>query len=307
MAKLLNEKGIMDKRKGYKDCPIRPQTLSGIFRNKFYAGKIVSRKYGTEIQGQHVPMISEETYYKVQAILDGRNRNAAPKLTRRNLESIDFPLKRIVLCNNCKHSFSGAWSQGKRRKYAYYFCAKRCSQSIAIKDIEVATDSLLTKITLNDQTVKLISAFLRRTYYLRLDALRQKRERADIALKEVYTTRQQLIDKNLNGIYSDEIFKEQNMILEEKIKSIQAAKNDTVIEKYNLEAISKFIQDKFTRLNETYSASDVALKRVLVCSLFPKGLLWGYPGYVNTFISPFYRSFLSLQGKQVQIGADERT
>jgi hypothetical protein len=96
-------------------------------------------------------------------------------------------------------------------------------------------------------------------------------------------------------------------VLEDKIKSIQAAKNDTIIEKYNLEAISKFIQEKFTRLNETYATSDLALKRVLMCSLFPKGLRWGYPGYVNTHISPFYRSFLDLQSRQVRIGADERT
>ncbi len=307
MAVILNNQGIVDRRKGYKDSPIRAQTLSGIFRNKFYAGKIVSKKYGAEVQGQHVPMVSEETFYTVQAILDGRNRNAAPKLTRRNMENEVFPLKRIIQCNNCKHSFSGAWSKGKNKKYAYYFCAKRCSSSVAIKEIETTTDKLLAKITLNDQAVKLINAYLRRTYYLRLDALKQKRDRADIALKEAYTTRQQLIDKNLSGVSSDEIFKEQNLVLEEKIKSIQAAKNDTVIEKYNLEAISKFIQDKFMHLADAYSTSDVALKRLLMCSLFPNGLLWGYPGYVNTQISPFYRSFMYLRGPKVQIGADERT
>ena len=307
MAKILNDQGIMDKRKGHKDAPIRAQTLSGIFRNKFYAGKVVSKKYGMEVQGQHAPMVTEEVFYRVQAILDGRNRNAAPAISRRSLESVDFPLRRIIICNNCNHSFSGAWSKGKRQKYAYYFCVKRCSSSVTISDVETTTDKLLAKITLKDETVKLVNAFLRRTYYLRIDALKQKRDRADIALKEVYQTRQALIEKNLNGVYSDDIFKEQNKVLEEKIKGIQAAKNDTVIEKYNLEAISKFITEKFTNLNNTFSTSDLALKRVLMCSLFPKGLRWNYPGYVNTQISPFYRSFLDLQGRQVQIGADERT
>ncbi len=307
MAKILNEQGIKDKRKGYKDSPIRAQTLSGVFRNKFYAGKVVSKKYGLEVQGQHTPMVTEETFYRVQAILDGRNRNAAPALARRSLESSDFPLRRIIICNNCNHSFSGAWSKGKRLKYAYYFCIKRCSASVTIRDIETTTDELLRKITLKDESVKLINAFLRRTYYLRIDALKQKRDHADIELQKIYQTRQALIQKNLDGVYTDDIFKEQNKVLEEKIKAIQAAKNDTVIEKYNLEAISKFIQAKFTNLNKTFSTSDLALKRVLMCSLFPQGLRWGYPGYVNTQISPFYRSFLALQGNKVQIGADERT
>jgi hypothetical protein len=65
LAELLNEKGIRDKRKGYKESLIRPQTLSGIFRNKFYAGKIVSKTHGLEVQGQHAPMITEELFYKV--------------------------------------------------------------------------------------------------------------------------------------------------------------------------------------------------------------------------------------------------
>lgn len=69
MAHILNEQGIKDKRKGYKDAAIRAQTLSGVFRSKFYAGKVVSKKYGQEVQGQHTPMVTEETFYRVQAIL----------------------------------------------------------------------------------------------------------------------------------------------------------------------------------------------------------------------------------------------
>ena len=62
----------------------------------------------------------------------------------------------------------------------------------------------------------MINAFLRRAYYQRTGALKQKRDQADIELKKIYETRQALIQKNLSGIYSDDIFKEQNKILEEK-------------------------------------------------------------------------------------------
>jgi hypothetical protein len=115
------------------------------------------------------------------------------------------------------------------------------------------------------------------------------------------------IEKNLSGVYSDDIFKEQNKLLEEKIKGIQAAKNDSIIEKYNLEAITKFIQNKFKDLNGTFTESGLEHKRVLMCSIFPKGLHWAYPGYSNTEISPFYRSFLELQGPKVRIGAPMQT
>ncbi|MGH9857206.1 MAG: recombinase family protein, partial [Acidobacteriota bacterium] len=288
---------------------IRPQTLSGVFRNKFYAGKLVSERYGQEVQGQHAPMVTEETFYRVQAILDGRNRNAAPALARRSLDSPDFPLRRIINCARCGHPFTGAKSKGKRKLYGYYFCVERCGpgSSIPVKNIEDATSDLLAKVSLKPETTQLINAFIRRTYYLRIGALKQKRDQADIELQKVYETRQALVEKNLSGVYSDDIFKEQNKLLEEKIKAIQAAKNDAVIEKYNLEAISKFIEDKFQNLNDTFTTSDLERKRVLMCSIFPKGLRWSYPGYSNTHFSPFYRSFLELQGPKVQFGADERT
>lgn len=108
MAKILEKQGIRDRRKGYKESVLRPQTLSGVFRSKFYAGKVVSKKYGLEVQGQHTPMITEELFYRVQAILDGRNRNAGPSIAKRSLDSPEFPLRRIINCSRCGHSFTGS-------------------------------------------------------------------------------------------------------------------------------------------------------------------------------------------------------
>ena len=310
MAVILNDQGIRDKRKGYKDCLIRPQTLSGTFRNKFYAGKVISKKYGLEVQGQHAAMISEETFYRVQAILDGRNRNAsAPALAKRSPDSPDFPLRRIIGCSRCDHSFTGAWSKGKSKLYGYYFCVQRCGKgsSIPVALIDEYTMQELKDKSLSNEAVDLLSAYLRRTYYMRIDVLRRKRDQADVDLKKVYETRQALIEKNMSGVYSDDIFKEQNKLLEEKVQAIQVAKNDSVIEKYNLEDITNFVRDKFTDLPKTYATSDLSLKRILMCSIFPQGLKWAYPGYSNTQVSPFYLCLLALNGPEVHVGADERT
>ncbi len=305
MANFLNEKGVRNRRKGYKETLIRKQTMSSIFRNKFYAGKVVSRKYGQEVQGQHPPMITEEVFYRVQAVLDGKNHNTPIRLARRTRNNPDFPLRRVVRCGRCGQSFTGAWSKGKRLLYGYYFCIKRCGakSNVPLAEIEPETKGLLESITLKPETTQLINAFIRRTYVLRVGALRLKRDQADIELKKVYETRQALIEKNLDGTYSDEIFKEQNKILEEKIGAIQTAKDVATIEKYNLEAITQFIQDKFTNLNNTYEEADLERKRVLLCSIFPKGLAWSYPGYSNTQISPFYQCFLDIQNGKVKIGA----
>lgn len=309
MAKILDKQGIKDKRKGYVDATLRPQTLSGIFRNKFYAGKVISKKYGLEVQGQHTPMITDELFYRVQAILDGRNRNGTPGITKRSLDSPDFPMRRIITCSRCGRQFTGSWSKGKNGRYGYYFCVMRCGpqSNVAVKLINKEREALLAKISLKAETIQLVQAFLRQKYYLRIGSLKQKRDQATIELQKVYETRQILIQKNMDGVYSDDIFKEQNKVLEEKITAIHVAKNDTVLEKYNLEAISKTIENKLQNLNETFLTSDLEHRRFLLCWIFPKGLTWSYPGFSNTQISPFYRSFLNLQGQQVRYGADERT
>lgn len=309
MARFLDEQGVREKRKGHKETLIRRQTMSRIFRNKFYTGKVVSKKYGREVQGQHPPMITEETFYRVQAILDGRNFNTPVVLAKRTRNNPDFPLRRIVRCGRCGQSFTAAWSKGKKLTYGYYFCIKRCGtkSNVPLSEIEPETATLLKGITLKPETAQMINAFLRRAYYQRTGALRQKRDQADMELKKIYETRQALIEKNLSGVYSDDIFKEQNKILEEKITAIQAAKDETAIEKYNLEAITKFIEAKFTNLVETYQNAPLEQKRVLMCSIFPQGLQWSYPGYSNTQISPFYRCFLDYQSGSVAIGAGDGT
>ena len=308
LAVLLNEKGVRDRRKGYKESLIRPQTLSGIFRNKFYAGKIVSKKHGLEVQGQHTPMITEELFYKVQSVIDGRLR-IAPNLSRRVLDNEDFPLRRIVRCSICKEPFTGAWSKGHTRMYGYYFCQSRCymGKSMPVDTVESEVALTLTKLSLKPQTRDLIATYLRKTYQLRLGPLLKMRNQADTELKRLYELRQALIQKNLNGVYSDDIFKKQNKMIEEQIKTVHASKDQTVIEKYNLEAVIRFVYAKFGDLNETYLAASLEQKKFLLSSIFPAGLVWTYPGISNSGISPYYRAFLDVQDKGVLIGADERT
>lgn len=299
----LYEKGVKQKKKGGK---LLPQTLHRIFRNKFYAGKVVSKKYGMEVPGQHPPMITEEMFYKVQAILEGRNPNLKPSLTKRSRDNTEFPLRRLIKCSACGSSYSGAWSQGKRAKYAYYFCAKRCKEcgSIGVEDLKAETYQKLEKINFTERTVKFLTSWLRQKYYQRINELQKRREEADDELKSLYELRQALIEKNLKGIYSDEIFKEQNKMLEEKIKLIQYAKNDELLEKYNLELITKFIERKLSNVAETFAESKLKQVRVLLCSIFPGGMPYGRNGFVNTSISPFYQAILDVQHTGIPSGGE---
>lgn len=297
-AQILNDQGVREIRRGGKEHLLRPQTMSRIFRNKFYAGKIVSRKYGQEVMGQHVPMVTEALFAEVQRIIDGRNRNAPraepsvlPRWSRNNPE---FPLRSFVKCGQCDNSFTGAWSRGKRAMYAYYFCRNRCTgKSIPVKLVHEAALAKLAQTTASQQTLELFTAMLRSEYYKRLSGLQKRRDSADVELKRLYATRQALIQKNLTGVYSDDVFMEQNRLIEDQIQQTLAAKDDATFQKYKLEPIIEFVLTKLSDLPTTYASATLEQKRLLLCSIFPAGLRWMQKSLSNTKISPFYRLILS--------------
>ncbi|HUD44502.1 MAG TPA: recombinase family protein, partial [Patescibacteria group bacterium] len=307
MATLMNKWGIKQ-RFHNKEMMIQPQTLSRIFRNKYYIGILTSSKYPEEVRGQHLPMVTEALFYRVQAVIDGRNTNINVPLARRNKDNSEFPLRRILLCDKCSKPVTGGWSKGKYARYAYYHCQNcRKAPSISAEKVHAEIVHYLSTITPTKEGLDAFLALLRRTYYQRVTQLQKRRDEADKELKRLYELRQSIIQKNLNGIYSDELFKEQNKIVESQIANIQITKDDALLAKYNLEAIVKFMKEKFASLGTTYQMSNLSQVRVLLCSIFPSGLRWNYPGLLNTSISPIYQSIRMFDADSVTSGAGGET
>ncbi len=303
MANLVNEWGVRQPFKG-KEFLIKPQALSRMFRNKFYMGILTSERYPEEVRGQHIPMVTESLFYRVQAVIDGRNTSIHVPLTKRSRDNEDFPLRRLVKCK-CNTPLTGAWSRGKNAKFAYYLCNRRCGKSsIPVDTLDNSLIAKLSTITPTKEALDAFIALLRRTYYQRGTQLQKRRDQADAELKKLREMRQALIQKNLNGIYSDEIFKEQNKLIEDQIATVLMSKDDELMAKFNLEAIVKFMKAKFDNLGTTYQMSKLGQIRVLLCSIFPLGLAWGYPGFTNTQISPIYQSIRRFEPERLGLGAE---
>lgn len=299
IARILSEQEITYKGKVHK---IRQNTVQRMFRNKFYMGMLTSEKYPEEVRGQHNPMVSEEQYYKVQAILDGRNRSAPINL-RKGRDNSDFPLRRILRCSKCGTAFTGAWSKGRSARYAYYFCKNRCvTSSIPVGTIEKNVCLFLKNMSPTGEGLQLYISRLLKTYNEKKSKLGKRKIAADAEIQKLLALRQMLVEKNLAGTYSDEIFKEQNGVIESKIIAAQSAKNDALIDKYNIDAIVEFIKTKLANLSETYSTSTLSQLRCLLGSIFLTGISWDYPGCSNREISPVYQSIRNSGNQEVPDG-----
>ena len=108
-----------------KDGYLPQQRITELLINPLYAGYICHERFGIKwLKAQHEPLISLETFEKIQE----RRAGNAKAPARKNLNE-DFPLRGFVLCNDCQKPMTAAWSKGKRKKYPYYLCDTRGCKS----------------------------------------------------------------------------------------------------------------------------------------------------------------------------------
>jgi site-specific DNA recombinase len=105
-----------------KGLTLSPQSFGQMTRNPIYIGRIESPDYGISTPGDFEPVVDEATFYRAQAVLDGRVVVSGPR--QRNHP--DFPLRGFVRCDVCGRPLTGSRSKGRNGHYAYYHCQRQC-------------------------------------------------------------------------------------------------------------------------------------------------------------------------------------
>ncbi|WP_422364695.1 recombinase family protein [Pyruvatibacter mobilis] len=107
-----------------KDTPtgeIRWQRIQRYLTQIIYAGFIEAPKWDVSLRrGHHEPLISLESFEKIQERLNGRAKAPA----RKDINE-DFPLRGFVLCDDCGNPMTSCWSKGRNKHYPYYLCDTR--------------------------------------------------------------------------------------------------------------------------------------------------------------------------------------
>ena len=282
---------------------LRIQTAQRIFRNKFYAGILTSQTYKEEVEGQHRPMISLDQFYKVQNILDGRRVSKKALNAKKTRNNKVFPLRRIIKCKECGIGLTAGWSKGRSKHYPYYRCAGGCKiTSIRAEKLDAKVIELLQAIQPKKECIELFTQYVVEEYENRLTNIKKARNKADDEIKRLKDMRQVLVEKNMLGIYTDEIFREQNSLIEKKMTVAQVAKADSTLEKYDINKLSEFIRSTLSDLGETYKRSTIPQVKALFGSIFPDGITYSHDGTLNHQINPMYRAIFALDTQGVPFG-----
>ena len=305
VAQIMNGWGMRKAIRG-KEYKLRSQTVSRLFHMKFYMGILTSTKYPDEVTGQHEAMITEEQYYKVQAIISGRN-HCGMTVGKRLKDHPDFPLRRSIKCGKCGGHLSGGWSKGRTKKYAYYICKNRCGgSSIAVQKLSDSLIEFLHGITPTKEQLEVFLMVTRKKFTQNINAIKTKRERAEQEITQLKQLRDDLVMNHLKKIYSDEVYQDQSKKIESNIAAFEQVLGQNTFHKYTMDDVDKFMRDKFKDVGQTYLDSEPGQQRVLLGSICPSGLAWQYPGLSNQQFSAEYQAIRTAQTEQNALRVTDR-
>lgn len=203
---------------------------------------------------------------------------------------------------------TGGWSKGRHARYAYYRCGGKCTGvSVKVEILQGVLIDLLKSITPKPECLNLFINCLYKIYHERLSRLQKIKNEADSEILRLKELRRVLVEKNISGIYSDEIFKEQSSIIEDRMVKAQIAKEDATMDRYNIEAVTDFMKTFLADLGESYKRSNLSQLKVLIGSIFPDGVSWDGNGTLNHRISPLYQAIQGFNNEGILSSADERS
>lgn len=260
----LVDKGLKCKRSRFPE----------LLRNRAYIGKVLVPAYKDEpeyyAKGIHEPLISEELFFQVQDILDGR----APNRPTKNTLKEQLPLRGFLECRLCGKNISGSASRGNGGKYYYYHCTCGCNERFKA---EIANKSFIEFL----QSIKPNLMTLDLNYEVLLDTFeaKMKSDRSELTKIEDEISRNNHRLQNAQHLMLDAEISASDY---KEIKAKISTANDELIrKKANLLSSQEDFREHLKvgatilrNIDEFYQNATLSEKQLIIGSVFPEKLIF---------------------------------
>ena len=151
---------VLRKKLWQEGMKISRSNFYTILRNPIYCGKIRVKAYQDEpeqiVQGIHTPIVSEDLFNEVQAVLDGRKKQH----TKYAKINDTYPLRGHLTCSKCGKVLTGSSSQGNGGMYYYYHCTSGCKERFKSDYLHTEFTGWLSTIKMNKDVAGLYLAIM---------------------------------------------------------------------------------------------------------------------------------------------------
>jgi site-specific DNA recombinase len=207
MVALLAARGL--RTRGNRRCTPRPLGLSAVhrlFSNPFYIGKVSYK--GKVYPGRHKPIVDEELFEKVQAIL--KAHNTAGERDRTHLHY----LKGTLQCGSCNQRLTYSRNKGNGGIYEYFVCAPsqrgECEFGYRRADaIEAAIEQHYKTITFSTPDRERVVSTVETRLAKLAATSKEETRRCDALLADLKEQERKLLQKHYKDHISDELFAEE--------------------------------------------------------------------------------------------------
>jgi site-specific DNA recombinase len=285
------------KIKNYKGRVIKfPKTsIQQILNNRYYIG-LLTDKEGNTVKGLHLPLIDASLFQKCQEVQLKLSNHAT---RQRFYENPDFPLRRFVMCSGCGKPFTACWAKSGR--YPYYYCInKGCpmfSKMIKKVDLENGFMDYLKKVKPTQEFVtrfesRFVKRYSEREQEIKGDYMRQTEE-----IVELQKQLEWVVTNGRKGILPENVVKEQVRELDGRITIAKMQLSETHSEELDITALLAYAETFIRTLEISWFDAPPATKLRLQRAIFPEGVVYQYPSFSNSKISPVFELINSLGSK----------
>ena len=266
--------------------PLSKQTLDKILKNEIYAGWVVSKKWGRH-EGNHVALITDKTFARVQALVSGR-KNAGIRHIRDNA---DFPLRRFVRCAKCGKPFTGSWSTGRSKKYPNYRCQSHCKgTNIRKKKLEMLFVQYLKRIAPKKEYVSLFRALVLSTWEDKKKSSIDEGKELAKRIAKLKERRNRLEDTFLFERSIDkDTYHRQHDKLRQDIALAELALHDAKLEKLDVEGLLAYAESILLNPGQLWIDAPFSQRQRLQTAIFPNGVTFADEEFGTTEMCLLFR------------------
>ncbi len=263
-------------------------------RNPVYYGKIKIKAWKTEdvqlVQGQHAPLISEDLFYNVQDVLDGRKKIQRTKIT------VDdkFPLRGFLLCPDCGKVLTASSSKGRKQYYDYYHCESKCGVRFSAEEANKKFIGQLQSWKPHPAVQVLYKIIIDEVYQQdeknKNAELRKIKQEMKLLSARHNKARELLMNDTMEGDDYKTIKKE----CERRTCQLEARWSELASVQVDLQPMMDKAMRLLGALDEVYTAADTSNKRDIIGSMFPEKLVFTGEAYRTARINEAVRLIYSL-------------
>ncbi len=273
----------------------KEEYVKKLLENILFTGYFNYEKWGIHMQKLRLePLISLDAFYTIQERLHGKERTSNRKDIRE-----EYPLRGLVLCNECKKPMTASTTRKKKGyERVYYRCKTKdcdlCDKGIHEDRIHTDFEKLIASFAPKEATLELVTFKFKEEWDKRELRLIEKNKKTGAELKIVNEKIESLLDrvsrkttseiliseyeKRLEGLY------EEKEKLDSRINNYQQNKNFGTA----LELVMGFFKSPY----EYYKTGDVIDKRLAFDLVFTQQIPFDHnKGFGTVNYSDFVRIF----------------